>query len=542
MIDRIKNAITFTLRVETLVLMSSVFFTLISNNSFWMALAAGRDVSSVHNWVVFVLLGVMITALHTFLFLLVMNRWTVKPLLILLFLTSASAVYFMNKYHIYLDAAMLRNLIETDTKEAADLLQWDMLVTFVFLGLIPSVLVYRANIILLPLKRAIVIRVLALVGLLLVSVVCGWTVMNDLAPTMRQNKTMRYLITPSNYLYSLGSALNSYKQAAVTVKKPIGEDARQVTDAKRKPRAFVLFVGETQRAANWGLNGYERQTTPALSKQPVMNFTNATSCGTDTAESVPCMFSMYGRHKYNENKIRTSESLLDVLKRSGVSVMWFDNQSGCKGVCDNVPNEDLTKSKNPDFCVKGNCFDEILINKMNDQLNNSQGDVMIVLHMMGSHGPAYFKRYPPAFRKWEPTCDSSDLATCNREHIVNTYDNSILYADYVLSKAIDTLAKNNTHDTVLWFMSDHGESLGENNMYLHGFPYAIAPDTQKKVPMITWFSPGFAKSIGLNTTCFAKRQQEAVSHDNLFPSVLSVFDIQTSVYDPSFDLFASCKK
>jgi lipid A ethanolaminephosphotransferase len=542
MFDRIKKATTFTWRVETLVLISCIFFTLISNNSFWMALAAGLDVSNAHNWVVFVLLGVMITALHAFLFLLVMNRWTVKPLLILLFLSSASAVYFMNKYHIYLDAAMLRNLIETDTKEAADLVHLDLVVALFLLGVIPSILVYRANIILLPLKRAILIRMLSLIVLLIVSIVCGWAVMNDLAPTMRQNKSMRYLITPSNYLYSLGSALHSYKKTAVTVKQPIAEDARQVTDSKRKPRAFIVFVGETQRAANWGLNGYERQTTPLLSKQTIMNFNDATSCGTDTAQSVPCMFSVYGRHKYNENKIRTSESLLNVLNRTGVSVMWFDNQSGCKGVCDNVPNEDVTKSKNPDFCVKGDCFDEILINKMKDQLDASKGDVLIVLHMMGSHGPAYFKRYPPEFRKWEPTCDSGDIATCNRDQIVNTYDNTILYADYVLSKAIDTLATNNTHDTVLWFMSDHGESLGENNMYLHGFPYAIAPDMQKKIPMITWFSPTFAKSIGLNEACFAKRQHDAVSHDNLFPTVLSVFDIQTTAYDASFDLFASCKQ
>ena len=175
-------------------------------------------------------------------------------------------------------------------------------------------------------------------------------------------------------------------------------------------------------------------------------------------------------------------------------------------------------------------------------LADSKGSLVLVLHQLGNHGPAYFKRYPPAFRKYEPTCDSADLAKCSQEAIVNTYDNALLYTDHMLAQTIAFLTKQDRkYHTAMIYLSDHGESLGENGLYLHGVPYSIAPKVQTEVPMVMWFSPGFAKSFSLDTDCLRQRSSLPASHDNLFHSVLGLLDVRTSVYDSKMDLSATCR-
>ncbi|MNN33616.1 Phosphoethanolamine transferase EptA [compost metagenome] len=162
---------------------------------------------------------------------------------------------------------------------------------------------------------------------------------------------------------------------------------------------------------------------------------------------------------------------------------------------------------------------------------------------MGSHGPAYFKRYPPAFEKFTPVCRSNDLSACSRESIVNGYDNTLLYTDYVLSSLIDLLRKNESRlDTAMLYLSDHGESLGEYNLFLHGTPYLLAPDQQKHVGMLAWFSEGYRQSFALDDACLRQRSGEPLSQDNLFHSMLGLLEVRTRSYDPGLDLFAACRE
>ncbi|GAC1601439.1 MAG: hypothetical protein NVS3B2_04340 [Ramlibacter sp.] len=275
----------------------------------------------------------------------------------------------------------------------------------------------------------------------------------------------------------------------------------------------------------------------------MINFPDAVSCGTSTEVSLPCMFSSYGRRHYDEQKILAHESVLHVLARAGVQVLWRDNQSGCKGVCDGLPVDQLDHAGIAPFCAADQCLDEVLLSGMDQVLRDRRGNLLVVMHQLGSHGPAYFKRYPSAFRKFVPACESEDLRVCSEAEVVNAYDNSLLYTDFFLGKVIDFLAlAQATHDTAMLYVSDHGESLGEGGLYLHGMPYAIAPGVQKHVPFVLWMSPAFRGGFGIDERCLRDAaQRNQASHDQLFHSLLGIFGVQTSAYDRSLDLFSPCR-
>ena len=297
-----------------------------------------------------------------------------------------------------------------------------------------------------------------------------------------------------------------------------------------------LTVGATYALAALGF-------TLIYNASHVINFAQVTSCGTNTEVSLPCMFSLQGRRNYDEDKIRGSESLLNVLERAGLRVLWRDNQSGCKGVCTGVETQKLDSAKVPGLCDGERCFDEILTHDLDQVLADRQGNLVIVMHQLGNHGPAYYKRYPEAFRRYTPECETPDLAKCERETVVNAYDNAILYTDHVLAKTIDFLkAKSATYDTAMLYVSDHGESLGENGLYLHGVPYSIAPKVQVEVPMTLWVSPGYAQSFALDTDCLRQRAAQPATHDNLFHSLLGMLDVRTSIYDAGLDVAAQCRR
>jgi lipid A ethanolaminephosphotransferase len=324
----------------------------------------------------------------------------------------------------------------------------------------------------------------------------------------------------------------------------VGADARLAAGASSdgRPRVLVLVVGETARAANFSLLGYPRETNPELAQAGVTVFDNVRSCGTSTEVSLPCMFSPYGRENYDERRIRNSEGLLNVLVRAGYAVKWIDNQSGCKGVCqgDGIEYQKTEQSLAPDLCDSTECHDEILVRLLSRELEQLRGNTVFVLHMLGNHGPAYFRRYPPAFRRFLPDCQTAELRGCSREEVVNAYDNAILYTDHVLANVIRTLSSDpRPLDSAMIYVSDHGESLGERGLYLHGIPYAIAPEVQTHVPMLVWMSRGMAGD--LDEQCLRAKSKAAWSHDNLFHSVLGLLDVQTSAYSASHDIFNGCR-
>ena len=193
------------------------------------------------------------------------------------------------------------------------------------------------------------------------------------------------------------------------------------------------------------------------------------------------------------------------------------------------------------FCFGSYCHDDILTDGLEERIGKLERDTIIVLHMMGSHGPTYFKRYPESFRRFLPACDTADLQNCTREQIINTYDNTILYTDYVVSSVIDILKKYPELESSMIYISDHGESLGENNIYLHGLPYAIAPEEQKKVPMILWLSQKLRDKTDYG--CLQKKGQNGrYSHDNFYHSVLHLAGIKSLTYNSGLDWFENCSR
>jgi len=305
--------------------------------------------------------------------------------------------------------------------------------------------------------------------------------------------------------------------------------------------AVVLVVGETARAEEFSLNGYTRITNPQLSSRNVTTFTDVQACGTDTAESLPCMFFHLGKDHYSRNKAKQYENLLDVLQRAGVQILWRDNNSGSKGVGDRVKYEDMSNAKDEALCSGGECYDEILLKGLDKILDQNSGELLVVLHQKGSHGPSYYKRSPKDFEKFVPECTKDNVQDCDLQSIINAYDNTIVYTDYVLSRLIDLL-KTQKYATAMLYVSDHGESLGENNIYLHGLPYAIAPKQQTQIPMIFWASSSFLREKALDSALLAKHRSDHFSHDNLFHSLLGLFNVETALYRPELDLFKAAHR
>jgi lipid A ethanolaminephosphotransferase len=257
------------------------------------------------------------------------------------------------------------------------------------------------------------------------------------------------------------------------------------------------------------------------------------------------MFSHLGKVNFEARK-NNYESLIDVLHHAGLAVIWIDNQSGCKGVCERTPHVLTKELTHPSLCHDGECFDEIMLQQINEKIQALPAErrakgVLIVMHQMGSHGPTYYKRVPDDFKKFKPECTSNALQECSREQVVNSFDNTILYTDHFLGQAIQWLKKSEaTSATALLYVSDHGESLGENNLYLHGLPYRIAPDVQKRVPWITWWSSTFENQSGLSWRCLKNKTETAFTHDNYFHSVLGLMKVSSEVYQDKLDLHADC--
>jgi lipid A ethanolaminephosphotransferase len=531
-------------QLETLVLLCAAFVMLAGNGPLWRAALAGRDWDQPGTWGFSSALFISLTAFYIAVAAVVSNRYTVRPLLAVILLVTAAASYYMDRYAVYMDRPMLANVFATNYKEARELLGWGMAVHILLFGLLPAALLWWPRIKTRPLARAFLVRAGWVLAAATLGVGSLLLVFADFASLMRNNEEMRYLITPGNIVASVSANLWGKAKRPNQPRLVVGADARVAGPARARPSLLVLVVGETARSQNFSLNGYARPTNPELAARNVISFPDAVACGTSTEVSLPCMFSSFGRSNYDEEKVQTHESVLHVLARAGVQVLWRDNQSGCKGVCDGLPLEQLDHAAIAPFCSGDQCMDEVLLSGMDKVLRDRQGNLLVVMHQLGSHGPAYFKRYPPAFRKFVPDCQSEDLRVCSAQEIVNAYDNSLLYTDHFLGKVIDFLQQAQaTHDTAMLYVSDHGESLGEGGLYLHGMPYAIAPKVQTRVPFVLWMSQPFRASLGIDEQCLrAAAKPDAASHEQLFHSLLGVFGVQTSAYLRKFDLFAPCRK
>ena len=530
---------------------TALWLTVVGNLPLWQRIAAldGQPLQRV--LLLLVMGGLVLGATAALLSLLAWPR-VFRPLVTVLVLVSAFNTHFMWQYGVVIDPTMLANVAQTDAREVRDLLSLRLLGTVLLVAGPPLWWIWRRPVAWgrwLPQSGRNLLGAAVALLLLLGVVLAGY---QGLASLMRNHKPLRYMINPLNSVYAATRLAADQLPKQARALKPVGEDAQLGARYAQQPRPPLLMVvvGETARAQNWGLNGYARATTPVLAQwqaKGLVNFPDVRSCGTNTQVSVPCIFSPLTREQGGDQTAE-HQNLLDVLQRAGLAVLWLDNQSGCKGVCDRVPNASTRDLKLPGLCEGGECFDEAMLHGLDERIaaldpqRRARG-VVLVLHQMGSHGPAYFKRTPAVRKAFMPECTSNTLSECPPEQLVNAYDNTVAYTDHFLGQTLQwlqTQADQGAYDTGLLYFSDHGESLGEKGLYLHGVPYAFAPEQQTRVPMVTWLSAGLQQRSGVQADCLREQAAQPLSHDHVFHSVLGLMDVKTAVHDPALDLYAPC--
>ena len=488
---------------------------------------------------------IIVVAAYNFIFQLFNWKWTAKPLAIALVFIGGFAAYAVNTLGVLITSDQIQNLMQTDIAEARDTWSWHLLTWTLGMIVLPIIVILMMKIKPEPIIRQLLHKVIASVVSLAMVLGLLFVFYVDFAAIFRENRDLKGMISPQNMIASFASY---YKKKAPKENLPLvvyGEDAvMQKAQATSLPKLMVLVVGETARAENFSLNGYGKNTNPKLAQQDILNFSRVSSCGTATAVSVPCMFSGMPRKEYEERLASHREGLLDIAQRAGYQVTWIDNNSGCKGTCDRVNQFKIPEPLQQKWCKDKECFDDILIDSFKAYLATIPQDDnrprLIVLHQMGSHGPAYYKRVPAQFNVFKPTCDTNAIQGCSREALLNSYDNTLLYTDYVLDSLIETLKNTTKYQTALWYLSDHGESTGESGMYLHGAPYAIAPTQQTHIPMLMWFSTVWQHQAKQQIKCLAQQGRKELSQDNLFPTMLSLLDVKSKVIDPNNDMLAAC--
>lgn len=533
------NSITFIISI-------ALFFTLLQNSLFFVKVWQAIELNSLRHFMFVATMPVVLFCCLNIMFSLLLLPYIRKPIAIIFILVGAAINYFMYSYNTVIDRNMTQNALETNPHEIFDLITFKMVLWLTLLGVIPALIVAFTRI-----KSAkspwylFGLRVVNIIGSVFILLLIAAFFYKDYAPFLRNNKDIVKTLVPANVISSLVNNLIDY----IDSQRPfvqIGLDAKKGDLIKQQPKKtlLVLVIGETARSENFSLGSYGRNTNPQLAKRSdLLYFNDVSSCGTSTAISVPCMFSNMSRNDYSASEAKYSEGVLDILARAEVNVFWRENDGGCKGVCDRVLYEDVSKLNLAELCTDGTCFDEVLLHKLDDYINQLDNDGIIILHQIGSHGPAYYRRYPNQYRRFTPTCDTNQIQDCDRETLKNTYDNTIVYTDAMLDQTISLLENySDKFATSMIYISDHGESLGENGLYLHGTPYAIAPSQQTQIPMLIWLSPDYQKSQRIDLSCLSKEAKErSFSQDNLFHSLLGIFAIQTSEYQQSLDIFQNCR-
>lgn len=529
--------------------LTGLWLLAIDNPTFWRALWSGRDDSSWRSLFAMAGVALVLWALLSLLVRLLCWPRLAKPAVVVLLLVAAAAAHFIGSYGILIDKGMIRNVLQTDWREAGDLASMPLLIDLALRGLLPAALVVALRIEFGSWRAATmgIARHAALTVALALAFAAAFYA--DYASAARNQRELRHLLTPTNVANGFFGLWKEHRRTELKL-TPVGDDARRAPgQVHERPLLVVLMVGETARAASFSLGGYGRPTNQALVGKDVVYFSGVTACGTDTATSLPCMFSDLGAERFSVAAAGARENVLDVLARAGVSVRWLDNNSGCKGLCQRVPSVDLSRNTDPGLCDGRECLDGVLVRGLREGLAGSAGagarvdeDGLIVLHMKGSHGPAYHRRYPPSSRRFEPTCDTNEIQRCSQDALRNTYDNGIVYTSEVLAQTIDVLAAQaDRFDSVLLYVSDHGESLGEKGIYLHGLPRIMAPSEQTRIPMIAWLSAGAQQRLGVSRAALQQIASKSYSHDNLAPTLLGSFGVQTRAYRAELDLLVKAR-
>lgn len=500
------------IKLSSYVLMVSLINLILYQYPFFKFVLTNSNSTSINGIILLVSLIVAAIFLNALVFYigLYFLRNVGKWLIALFFNISAISVYFINTYGVIIDRSMIGNVLNTDYEESTSFLSFGLLLYIVFLGILPSILLFKFEIIRPKLKRFTLHAVLTLIFLGFISFAnsSNWLWID------KNSKTLGGLVMPWSYVVNT-SRYYSYinrkeKKQILLPNATIKNDEKSVV---------VLVIGESARSNNFSLYGYEKNTNPLLSQIKNLKHFKAESCATYTTEGVKCILDYK-----NTNKLY--EILPNYLYRNDVEVIWKTTNWG-------EPTISVEKFQNKDFlrknCEGPNCgYDEILLNGLNDQiLASEKNKILVVLHSSTSHGPTYYKKYPKQFEKFTPVCKSVELGDCTQQELINAYDNTILYTDYILASLIDNLKQLNEYKTSMIFVSDHGESLGESNLYMHGMPTSLAPKEQLDIPFMVWTSEN-SRTI--------KESQEYSQH-NIFHSVLDFLAVDSPVYEKDMSIF-----
>jgi lipid A ethanolaminephosphotransferase len=523
----------------TLTALVLVFIFCVDNATFWSLgsqIFVGHVISfSAYILAVFLL---MLGVFSIFAF-----PWVVKPFLAFMVILSAVTSYYMDNLGVVIDRDMIQNVMVTTVTESKHLITVDFVLHNLVYGVLPALVVFAFKLKSRSVIRTVLTPVLSFVVCLALMAGLLMADMKSYSSILRERKDFMSSFQPGMPIIgAIRYAKMMRKTSNVTMAK-IGEDATKGPSyaGKDKPVLTILVAGETARSQNFSLNGYGVDTNPELAKRSIVSFSDVSSCGTATAVSLPCMFSKFSRDTYSFEKGVSNEDVLDVVTHAGLHVEWWDNNTGDKGIAGRIPSRSFTNTKNDEFCAAGECIDGIFMQSLADYADTITQDTVLVLHQIGSHGPTYYLRYPEEFEKFKPACRTAEFKNCTPEEITNAYDNTIAYTDKILADTIDFLESRDNLVTAMIYMSDHGESLGESGMYLHGSPYFMAPEYQTKVPAILWMSSAFQDQFGIDQSCLAEKKDAALSHDNLFHSLLGMLDIHTAERNEALDIFASCK-
>ena len=514
-----------------------------TNASFWSRLWRVVSPADAADLLLVAALGLMLLAVWWMLLSWLSWPRLLRPAWLLLLASATAAAYFMDTYGLVIDRVAIQSVFETDSGEISEWVSWRML-PYVALFLGPAWVIGRMPLRFAAWPREVAARVV-LAAAAAATLAAGLTLMfQPVASLARNHRELARLLNPSAVVAATWGYARRAWHPDAQPRAVVGGDARlgaSWRDEARR-RLVVVVVGESARASSFGVLGYGRDTTPRLAANGVVAFTDVRSCGTSTAVSLPCMFSGLRRADYSEGAGRRRETLLDVIAHAGLRVLWLDNNTGSKTVAARQEEVSLAERRDPGLCNAAGCFDEVLVAALRERIASRDPPSVVVLHQKGSHGPSYFERYPPAFRRFTPTCESNELGDCTAAQIRNTYDNTILYTDHVLSEVIGLLEERaDTFDSAMLYVSDHGESTGEHGLFLHGAPDFMAPAEQTHVPMLLWTSPRFDRATGLQRSCIARRAAKPWSHDHFFHTVLGLLDIRTGAYAPALDVADGCR-
>lgn len=529
-------------------LIFAFFLTLGLNFSFFHQLGNLNPNQGIQHFLFILASMLVLTTVYNLIFQLIHWKFNSKIFAVFWIVLGALNAYFVNSLGILITPDQIQNMLQTDSHELLDLINirfvmWLCLFVFIPLFVLSMVKIKADHI-----KNTVFAKVAYSLASLFIVAGLLFTYYVDYAAIFRENRDLKGMLSPQNFITS---SLSYYKKQNPQVTLPLlkyGEDAHLIKQVHPSSQAkiMLLVVGETARAESFSLNGYTKNTNPQLAKLDIINFSNVSSCGTATAVSVPCMFSGMTRNNYDAQLAKHREGLLDIAQRAGYKVTWIDNNSGCKDVCNRVEQFTIPEDLKSKWCTTdGDCYDEILVESLKRYLSqipiHDTQSRLIVLHQMGSHGPAYYKRATAEFQHFKPTCDSKAIQGCTREQLLNSYDNSILYTDHVLSQLIAVLKSKSQVATGLWYISDHGESTGESGLYLHGAPYAIAPNQQTHVPMLMWFSAAWKQNQRADYSCLLKLKQAELSQDNLFPTLINLLSIKTTTANQQLNMLKQCQ-